>query len=73
MIHYINLYDYPKWVSHFYNLRDAVKRGYTVDSTKFKSIMRDQYNLDVEVQQYAKIYNVEMDDKNYTAFLLKWS
>ena len=72
MTHSFNLRDYGEFFTHMVH-SGSFRHAYSVDAQSFTEFMLKEYGLEVRVQANSRLWNVEMDDRNYTAFVLKWT
>ena len=72
MMHNLNLRNYGEFFTHMVQTMNYRTVDY-VNAQVFTEFMLKEYGLEVRVQPMSKFWNVEMDDRNYTAFVLKWT
>lgn len=70
-----DLIDYPKFYSAFRNAMDAELGSHwqvLTQSTDCKRVMKSVFGHTVEITANSKLWLVDMDEKEYTMFALKW-
>jgi hypothetical protein len=70
----INLRDYPKfWLDFAYRVNQIVDPSASISMQSVKQWLKEWYNMNVYVTSSSAVAEVYMLNKDYTAFLLRWS
>jgi hypothetical protein len=70
----INLRDYPKfWLDFAYRVSQTVDPNAPISMQSIKPWLKEWYNMNVYVTSSSAVAEVYMLNKDYTAFLLRWS
>ena len=68
----INLLAYPKFNNEIKTQIYPLLAGRQLSSSVFENFLKSNYNIECKVNHCAKLYQVEMTEKDLAWFLLKW-